>query len=202
MNVAGILLLSFVVGSVPVMNIAARRLHGVDLREFGGGTVSGTALYRLAGFLPLAVAGCFDVAKGMVGPLLAGDRAIVAAFAGGVAVVGHNWSPFLRGQGGRGIAPALGALIVTAWPGAVVLVLGLLAGKLVDETALGALAAEISLAPVLAIVIGAEAALAGAAIAFPMLLKRVLGNSQPTTDRRRVYLHRLLYDTDSRKQAP
>jgi glycerol-3-phosphate acyltransferase PlsY len=168
----------------------------VDLRTVGPGTVSGTSLYRVAGFWPLAVAGCCDLAKGALGPLLAGDRAVVAAFAGGLAVAGHNWSPFLRGAGGRGIAPALGALLVNAWPGALVLVLGMLAGKVVDETALGAFAAEIAVTPVLGLLLGADAALAGAAIALPMLVKRVVGNTRPVGNRRRVYLHRLLYDTD------
>jgi glycerol-3-phosphate acyltransferase PlsY len=195
-NVAGILLLSFLAGSVPFANIAARRARGVDLRSVGPGTVSGTSLYRVAGFWPLAVAGCFDLAKGALGPLLAGDRTVVAAFAGGLAVVGHNWSPFLRGAGGRGIAPALGALLVTAWPGALVLVLGMLAGKVVDETALGAFGAEVALTPVLALVLGGAGALAGATIAVPMLVKRVMGNTRPVGDRRRVYLHRLLYDDD------
>jgi glycerol-3-phosphate acyltransferase PlsY len=194
--VAGILLLSFLAGSVPFSNIAARRARGVDLREIGGGTVSGSSLYRVAGFGPLAVAGCFEVAKGAVGPLLAGDRAVVAAFAGGLAVAGHNWSPFLRGAGGRGVAPALGALFVNAWPGAFVLIAGLLGGKLFDQTAVGALVAELALAPVLGALLGADAALAGAAIALPMIVKRVVGNTRPRVDRRRVYVHRLLYDHD------
>ena len=196
MNVAGILLLSFVAGSVPFANIAARHVRGVDLRTVGPGTVSGTSLYRVAGFWPLAVAGCFDLAKGALGPLLAGDRVVVAVFAGGFAVVGHNWSPFLRGAGGRGIAPVLGALLVTVWPGALVLVLGMLAGKVVDETALGAFAAEVALTPVLGLLMGTAGALAGVTIALPMLVKRVLGNARPVGDRRRVYLHRLLYDAD------
>ena len=46
------------------------------------------------------------------------------------------------------------------------------------------------------IAMGADAALAGAAIALPMVAKRVLGNTRPHVDRRRVYLHRLLYDHD------
>ncbi|MBM3693235.1 MAG: hypothetical protein FJW77_08100 [Actinobacteria bacterium] len=40
----------------------------------GNGTVSGTALYRVAGFPALSVAGILDVAKGAVGPVLAGGR--------------------------------------------------------------------------------------------------------------------------------
>ncbi len=202
MSVAGILLLSFLSGSVPFSNIAARYVRGVDLRDVGGGTVSGTALYRVAGFWPLAAAGILDVTKGAVGPLLAGDRTVVAAIAGGLAVAGHNWSPFLRGAGGRGVAPALGALLVTAWPGAVLLIVGLLAGKLFGETGVGALVAEVALTPVLAVWGGGVGALAGLAIAVPMLVKRVLGNAPPSGDRRRAYVHRLLYDNDQATDAP
>jgi hypothetical protein len=77
-----------------------------------------------------------------------------------------------------------------------VLVLGLLGGKLFDQTGLGALVAELALTPALALWGGATGALVGVTIAIPMLLKRVLGNSRPTHDRRRVYVHRLLYDRD------
>ncbi len=186
MSVAGILLLSFLSGSVPFSNIAARSVRGVDLRQVGGGTVSGTALYRVAGFWPLAVAGILDVTKGAVGPLVAGDRTAVAAIAGGLAVVGHNWSPFLRGAGGRGVAPALGALLVTAWPGAILLLVGLLAGKFFRNTGMGGFVAELALTPALAVWGGEMGALVGACVAVPMLVKRVLGNTRPTNERRRV----------------
>lgn len=199
---AGILLLSFVVGAVPTSNLLARAWRGVDLREFGGGTVGGTALYRVAGWWALVIAGLIDIAKGALGPLLARsdllsgtNRPVLAAFAGGAAVLGHNWSPFLRGAGGRGIAPAIGALLVNAWPG-VVLLLGIITiGRGLRQTAVFALLAELALAPALAFISG-DAALAGAAIAVPMVTKRVLGNARPRADRGRVYLHRLLFDRD------
>ena len=186
---AGILLLSFVVGSVPTSNLLARAWRGVDLREFGGGTVGGTALYRVAGWWALVVAGLIDIAKGALGPLLARsdllsgtNRPVLAAFAGGAAVLGHNWSPFLRGAGGRGIAPAIGALLVNVWPG-VVLLLGIITiGRWLRQTAIFALLAELALTPALAIISG-EAALAGATIAVPMVVKRVLGNSRPRRSR-------------------
>jgi acyl phosphate:glycerol-3-phosphate acyltransferase len=117
-------------------------------------------------------------------------------------VAGHNWSPFLRGAGGRGVAPALGALLVVAWPGAVLLMVGLLAGKLFGEKGIGALVAELALTPVLAVWGGRVAALAGAAIAVPMLVKRVLGNGPPAGDRRRAYVHRLIYDNDQATDSP
>jgi glycerol-3-phosphate acyltransferase PlsY len=194
---AEILLLSFAVGSVPTSNLFAHFTRGVDLREVGGGTVSGTSLYRVAGFLPLAAAGILDIGKGVLGPLLAGtDRPVLAAFAGGAAVIGHNWSPFLKGAGGRGIAPAIGALLVNAWPGAVMVLGGPMVGRWFGQTGLGGFVAEVALTPVLAITNGRDGAIAGAAVALPMIMKRVVGNTRPRADRRRTYVHRLLFDQD------
>lgn len=192
-----VVFVAFWAGSVPCSNLAARWTRGVDLREVGSGTVSGTALYRVAGFPALALAGIADVAKGALGPALAGSgRPTLAALAGAAAVVGHNWSPFLRGAGGRGIAPALGALLVQAWPGAVLLLVGLVLGKAFGQTGLGGFAAEVLLAPALLVVDGPAAAFAGVAIVVPMLVKRVVGNRRPAHPGLHAYLTRLLYDRE------
>ena len=192
-----VLVVAFVAGSIPFSNLAARVTRGVDLRRVGTGTVSGTSLFRVAGFPALAVAGILDVGKGALGPALAGgDRPTLAAFAGGLAVAGHNWSPFLRGAGGRGVAPALGALLVQAWPGAVLLLGGLVVGKFFRETGLGGFVAEVVLTPALALLEGAAGALAGASIALTMLVNRVAGNGRPQRADARTYLTRLLYDRE------
>jgi len=199
----GILVVAFVAGSIPFSQIAARRTRGVDLRAVGSGTVSGTSLYRVAGFGPLAAAGVLEVAKGAVGPGLAtaAGRPTVAALAAGAAVAGHNWSPFLRGAGGRGLSPALGALLVVAWPGAVLLLAGMIIGSVSGETAIGALIAVLALTPVLAVTHGANGALAGAAITVPMLVKRVIGNARPVRPGMQPYLMRLLFDRDTRAKV-
>ena len=193
-----VLLVGYMAGSIPFANMASRRARGVDLREVGSGTVSGTALYRVAGFTPLAVAGVLDVTKGAVGPLLAGrKRPVLAAVAGGAAVAGHNWSPWLGGAGGRGIAPALGSLLVTAPPGVVVLAAGLIAGRFSRQTGLGSFVALAALAPVLARTNGRRGAIAGTCIAMPMVAKRLAGNRPAQgDDRRGVYVNRLLFDND------
>jgi glycerol-3-phosphate acyltransferase PlsY len=197
MAATGILLLSFVLGGIPFSNVAARLTRGVDLRRVGTRTVSGTSLYRVSGFPALAISGICDVAKGAAGPLLAGSgRPVLAAFAGGLAVAGHNWSPFLRGAGGRGVAPAVGALLVNAWPGAAFLLGGLVLGKAARQTGLGGFVAEVALVPFLALTNGVDGALAGACIAVPMLLKRMLGNERPAAATVRVYATRLLFDRD------
>ena len=186
---------AFLAGAVPFSNLAARRARGVDLREVGTGTVSGSSLYDVAGFGPLALAGVCEVAKGSLGPILAGDRPVLRAVACGLAVVGHNWSPFLRGAGGRGISPAMGAFLATAWPGTALLGAGLAIGRLMSKTALVSLLAMLLLVPVLAVTHGADGALAGALVAVPMLVKRLLGNAVPRAE---VLRNRFLYDRDDR----
>lgn len=199
----GILLLAFLAGSIPFSNLIARRVRGVDLRDTPYGTVSGTSVYRVAGFGALMVSGLCDVLKGALGPLLAGsDRPVLAAAAGGVAVIGHNWSPFLRGLGGRGVGPALGALAVNAWPGVFLLLGSLVVGKAFKQTGLGGFFGEVALTPVLAVTNGGSGALAGAAVAVPMLVKRTVGNSRPREPGWRPYARRLLLDRDPETPTP
>jgi acyl phosphate:glycerol-3-phosphate acyltransferase len=191
-----VLTVSYLAGSVPFSNLVARARASVDLRQVGTGTVSGSALYDAAGFGALAAGGVADVAKGAVGPWLAGpDRPVLAAAAGGVAVCGHDWSIWLGGAGGRGISPAIGALLVHQWPGAAVLLAGL-SFRVVRATGLGGFLADVALVPVLARVRGREGALAGLGVVTPMLVKRMLGNRPPATRDLRTYLARLVFDRD------
>lgn len=196
---AAVVAASWLAGSVPFSNLFARRIAGVDLRTVETGTVSGTGLYRVAGFGPLAVAGILDIAKGTVGPLLAGrDRPRLQAAAGAAAVAGHNWSPFLRGAGGRGISPAIGAMLATEPAGAAVLLGGLAAGRLARQTGLGALVADAALVPVLGARRGRHGVLLALGVVAPMLAKRLAGNQPPpTTGRTRVLVSRLLFDNDT-----
>ena len=189
--------LSFLAGSIPSSNIAARRRASVDLRDVGTGTVSGTGLYRVAGFGPLAVSGIADIAKATVGPLLAGrERPRLAALAGGAAVAGHNWSPFLNGSGGRGFAPSLGVLGAQAPWGIPVMLGGLVGGRAVSRTALGGFAAQCALGPVLLRTRGPHGMLVAACVVVPMWLKRLAGNERPPNPTWRVYACRLVFDSD------
>jgi acyl phosphate:glycerol-3-phosphate acyltransferase len=194
---AAVLGISFLAGAIPSTNIAARRRAAVDLRDVGTGTVSGTGLYRVAGFGPLAVTGIFDIAKATVGPLLAGrERPGLAALAGGAAIAGHNWSPFLRGAGGRGFAPSLGALGAQTAAGVPVILGGLVAGKAAGQTGLGGFVAQCALGPVLARTNGRRGMLTAFCVVAPMWAKRLTGNGPVPDPTPSAYLHRLLFDRD------
>ena len=197
MRPTAVLGLSFAAGSIPSSNIAARLRAAVDLRDVGTGTVSGTALYRVAGFGPLAVAGIVDIAKAVVGPLLAGRaRPSLAAAAGGCAIAGHNWSPFLRGAGGRGFAPSLGVVGALAWPGVPVMLGGLVAGRAVSQTGLGGFVAQCALGPVLARTHGRRGLVVAACVVAPMWAKRLAGNALPDDPAVGTFVHRLVFDSD------
>jgi glycerol-3-phosphate acyltransferase PlsY len=192
-----VLCVSFLAGAIPSSNIAARARAAVDLRDVGTGTVSGTGLYEVAGFGPLAAAGIADIAKATVGPLLAGKkRGNLAAVAGGLAIAGHNWSPFLQGAGGRGFAPSLGVLGTQASSGVPVMLGGLVAGRALRQTGLGGFAAQCVLVPVLVRQHGRRGLLVALCVVTPMWAKRLAGNGPPLERSLAMYARRLLFDTD------
>ncbi|MDE3087522.1 MAG: glycerol-3-phosphate acyltransferase [Acidobacteriota bacterium] len=190
----------FAAGAVPFSGLAARLVAGVDLRREGSGTVSGTGLYEVAGFGPLALAGSLDVAKGALAPLLAGPRRrpVLAALSAGAAVAGHNWSPLLGGAGGRGLSPALGATLACAPEGTVVLGAAMGAGRLLHQTALVSLLGIGALFPVLWRRRGLPGLVLAASLALPMVGKRLAGNGPLPTGaaRARALRSRLLFDRD------
>lgn len=191
---------AYLIGAVPVAQIIARVKYGADLRRHGTGTVSAGALLAVSGAGAVVTAGALDVAKGMAGPLLArpGQHPALAAVAGGMTIIGHNWSPFLRGSGGRGFSPALGTLAVLAPEGAAVLLAGVAIGRAVArDSAIGALAAYAVLPIVLSRNRGRIGTVTATAVLAPMLAKRLAGNQR--AHQARTYLWRLLFDRDQRR---
>ncbi len=188
---------AFAVGSIPFSHVVATLVGGVDLRTIGHGTVSGSGVGEAVGFWPMVAAGLLDIGKGALAVLpMAGSRPMVAACAGGAAVVGHNWSPLLRGAGGRGIGPSIGASAMLAWSGAVVLLGGLAIGKLAGRTSVGCFAAQAIVPVVMAVVHGSVGAVLGIALVVPMWAKRIAGNAPPPEPGVAASLHRLLHDQD------
>lgn len=190
---------AYAAGSVPVANLAARRSAGVDLRRVGSGTVSGTGLYEVAGFGPLALAGCAELAKGAVGPLIARrDGPVASAACASLAVCGHDWSPLLGFRGGRGLSLLLGALAVIAPEGAALLALALGAGRLARETGAASAAALVALPAVLARRYGRPGWLAGTLLVLPVFSKRLVGDANRLPSTPGSALRRLLFDAEGR----
>jgi glycerol-3-phosphate acyltransferase PlsY len=111
-------LAGYLIGSIPTGFIVVRALTGQDVRKIGSGRTGGSNVLRVPGagkraFL-LTVIG--DISKGLVavltGGLVGGD--IGQLVAGFFALVGNNWSLYLRGQGGAGVMTTVGTLLAIA----------------------------------------------------------------------------------------
>jgi glycerol-3-phosphate acyltransferase PlsY len=105
------ILLAFLSGSLPFA-VWLGRLAGVDPRTVGDGNPGTFNVWKLAGWqvgVPVLV---LDFSKGMVPAMLArqvwnwSGWALVAVIA--APVLGHAFSPFLRGRGGKGLATTFG----------------------------------------------------------------------------------------------
>ena len=110
------LLLAFLLGSIPFGLILTRLGGAGDIRSIGSGNIGATNVLR-TGRKDLAAATLLlDVLKGTAAVLIARDLGGDPALAGLAAVLGHTLTPWLRFQGGKGVATGLGVLFGIAWP--------------------------------------------------------------------------------------
>ncbi len=122
-----IIILSYVIGSIPTGLIVSRLVKGVDIRNFGSGNIGSTNAFRLLGWKWGTVVQIGDIMKGLAAVLLIArlhygdfpfnnrtpfdDFTVVQIIAGLAATAGHIFSVFLNFKGGKGINTALGMLI-------------------------------------------------------------------------------------------
>ena len=145
----GVLVGSYLLGSLPFGLWVARSWKGVDIRTLGSGNIGSTNVGRVCGPLAGGAVFAFDVLKGLLPPLvaryfgLASHWQVLAAL---LAIVGHNYSVWLGFKGGKGIATSLGALLGVSPPvGGIALAIFLLEYVTVRYVSLGSLLAAISL---------------------------------------------------------
>lgn len=112
-----ILLLAYLLGSIPFALLVARRFGGVDPRVSGSGNVGAANVMRTTNKTVGAVVLLLDVCKGaaaVTAARAAGAGDVGAAGAALAAVVGHIYPIWLRLRGGKGVAVACGAFAVLA----------------------------------------------------------------------------------------
>jgi glycerol-3-phosphate acyltransferase PlsY len=106
---------AYLVGAFPTSYVAGKLFKGIDLREHGSKNLGATNVYRVLGWkfaVPVAIV---DILKGTL-PVVAfaprvSDSALVAMLVGAMAVVGHVFSVFVGGKGGKGVATSAGVML-------------------------------------------------------------------------------------------
>ena len=143
-----LLLAGFFAGAIPFGVIIAKR-RGVDIRKQGSGNIGATNVGRVLGIRDGLLVLLLDALKGGLVTLVAarfdGDPWVIVA-TGFAAILGHCFSPWLGGKGGKGVATALGVFVVLA-PALVAVAVAMFAAVLAATRvpALGSLAAALTI---------------------------------------------------------
>jgi glycerol-3-phosphate acyltransferase PlsY len=120
-----ILLLSYLVGSIPTAIIVSKLVAGIDIRNYGSGNAGGTNVFRVLGWKYGTLVMLVDAFKGVVAvvfiarlffltempfdnPTPFDDFTFVQLLAGISAVIGHVFTVFAGFRGGKGMATAAG----------------------------------------------------------------------------------------------
>ncbi len=122
-----VVLLSYLLGSVPTSIIITKALKGIDIRNYGSGNAGGTNVIRVLGWGPGVFVILFDALKGFLAAVVLSrlfygkfplanatpfsDFTVVQIIAGISAILGHTWTVFAGFKGGKGIATAGGMLV-------------------------------------------------------------------------------------------
>ena len=110
---AVLLIISYLLGSVPMGLLLTKFAGKGDLRKVGSGNIGATNVMRVGGLRMAALTWLLDMAKVVAAVLL--GRAFVdvgfGAWCGFIAIVGHCFPIWLRFHGGKGVSGRFGLLL-------------------------------------------------------------------------------------------
>ena len=155
--------IAYAIGSVNFSIILSKKIAGFDVREKGSGNAGTTNMLRSVGKGAAALTLILDILKGiiaiiiakyLVGNIVEGiNVAILVQIAGFFVVLGHTFPMFFGFKGGKGVATALGVLLMSnPLIGVICLVFALAVMALTRMVSLGSIMAAV-LFPVLTIFI-------------------------------------------------
>jgi len=112
-----VLLVGYLLGSIPFAYLLARRHRGIDLRMAGSGNVGAANLLRTTTKKIGVSAMALDMGKGIASVLVARQiepGAAAPTIAGIAAVLGHIYPVWIGFKGGKGVATTCGVFAVLA----------------------------------------------------------------------------------------
>ena len=183
-----VVLLAYILGSVPFGLLLTRAAGLGDIRQVGSGNIGATNVLRTGRKDIAALTLLLDAGKGAAAVLLAAQLAdpLLSLLAGVAAVVGHCTSPWVGFKGGKGVATGAGVLLAWSWPaGLLCLVIWIAAAFLSRRSSVGALVALAAAPFLLWAWAGGTAALFGAAVAALCIsrhhanITRLLAGTEP-----------------------
>ncbi len=155
-TIIGVLILAYLLGSIP-FGLLFSRMGGLgDIRETGSGNIGATNVLRSGKKLLAALTLLTDAAKGSVAIFIALEFVgfPVAYWAGLAALLGHIFPVWLGFKGGKGVAVFIGSgIVLSPLPGLSMLSVWLLVALISRRSSLAAMAATLSV-PAYMLVLG------------------------------------------------
>ena len=198
-----LLLFGYLLGSIPSGYLAGKWMKGIDLRNYGSGTVSGSMVWEHVAKWGVVPVGLFDIFKGTL-PVWLGLRLglgeVAAMLVGFAAIIGHNWPLYLNFHGGRGFSPFLGVLIALFPWGVVIILAGLGIGNVLGSPAIPLLV--VMSLPIFAAFLNGSSIVLWLSMGMTVItiVKRLEANRRPLPadplERRSVILRRIFLDRD------
>ena len=146
-----VVIISYLIGSISFSVIISKKMAGFDVREKGSGNAGATNMLRSVGVKAAVLTLIGDCLKGVVAILIAVligkiaqnlDKALLVQLAGIAVILGHTFPIFFNFKGGKGVATALGVVLVTNWQiGLICLVFALVLMVLSRMVSLGSVGA-------------------------------------------------------------
>ena len=107
------IIISYLLGSIPMGLLLTRFMGKGDLRKVGSGNIGATNVMRVGGLRMAALTWILDMTKAIIsvflGIYIAGEA--FGAWCGFVAIVGHCYPVWLKFHGGKGISSLFGVLL-------------------------------------------------------------------------------------------
>jgi len=107
-------LFCYLIGSIPFGYLICKIFKNIDIRNFGSGNIGATNVYRVCGLklgLPVLI---LDILKGFIpvyiGKILKFSNPLIL-IGGILSILGHSFSIFLKGKGGKGVSTSFGVVI-------------------------------------------------------------------------------------------
>ena len=140
---------AYIVGSIPFGLMISFLGYDVDIRGVGSGNIGMTNVKRTVGAKAAALTLCGDVGKGWIMVTCSPQEDPTSLMWVSMAVLlGHCYSVFLEGKGGKGVATALGVMLALSWSIAAVCLAVWMSVKLAfKKSSLAALVAMATLLP-------------------------------------------------------
>lgn len=195
---------SYLFGAIPFSYLVAKIFSKKNVFEVGYKKSSSSNVVKNVGKVPGILAFLLDGAKGFLVVYFSqqlGLDPFFQALAGVLSVFGHNWSIFVGGKGGRGLATLAGAVLAFSWQLLAIILIPCIILTFIRTAALGTI-----LSLIVGIMLGSiyptwePIAILLSISLIPVFIKRLSPWSEISKAQKgekiRLIRNRLLYDQD------